>query len=448
MDWVQKAWEFGYFPFFEGKLKRRQTHRLYRDALATQWLPESELKAKQLEDVNALLAHAKRWVPYYREDARFPQKLASLDDLAELPILDKTLIRGAGQALLAEDRAASAWWKATGGSTGEPLRFAHDKTSYEWRNAMSLRGYAWAGARPGSKQAYIWGGAGKQATGFQRSKERLHQFVDRKRFHNCFDFGPQEMARCYADLCAWKPDAIVGYTNPVYEFARFVEDSGLRPPKVNSVLCAAEKVHPQQRETIARVFGADVFDTYGSREFMLIASECSAHRGLHVSMENLIVEVVDESGQPVASGETGRILVTDLHNYTMPFVRYEIGDLAKTSASTCDCGRSLQLLEGIVGRALDVIRTPSGRVIPGELFPHTMKDFPQVTRFRVVQEADYALTILIKCEGELPEHVANEIREVMVGLVGDEMPTELHEVDDIPLTPTGKHRVTVSKVGV
>lgn len=444
---IQQLWEHAYFPFFEGFVKRRKTHNLYRKALKTQWLPRSELERLQLRAVNELLAHAKAHVPFYKENASYPDSVGSLAELNQLPILTKATIRERSERLLAHGRASSAWWKATGGSTGEPLKFAHDQTSHEWRTAMSLRGYSWAGALPGTRQAYLWGIPSQPQETSARLKEKLHQTIDRKRFYNCFDFGPTQMRRCYDELRTWKPDVIVAYTNAAYELARFIEQQELPPLEVDAVICGAEKVHPTQREKIRQMLASDVFDTYGSREFMLMAAECNKHEGLHVSMENVIVEVVDDDNQAVGDGETGRILVTDLHNYTMPFIRYEVGDLAKVSSRICSCGRQSQLLEEIVGRSLDVIRMPDGRVIPGELFPHLMKDFPQVQRFRLHQKADYSLNLLVVTkESVLDDITEASIRDGIVRLAKSDVPVEITVLDELPLTRSGKHRVTISDV--
>lgn len=164
-------------------------------------------------------------------------------------------------------------------------------------------------------------------------------------------------------------------------------------------------------------------------------------------MENLIVEVVDDAGNPVKPGEVGRILVTDLHNFGMPFIRYEIGDLARLSDRQCSCGRGLMLLDDIVGRSLDVIRTPAGKIVPGEFFPHLIKDFHEIYRFQVVQKkidllhVKYQLNTPIQAAGL--SRLLGEIR----GVVGPEMQIDLIAVEDIPLTQSGKYRVTISELG-
>ena len=447
MDFTQKLWERAYFPLFEGIVKGRSTARLYRASLETQWLDRDELLRRQLRDLNSLLEHAKRHVPFYRDDDRVPGRLSSLDQLDTLPILSKSIIREAQEDLLSDDPGQARWWKATGGSTGQPLRFAHTPLSHEWRTAMSLRGYAWAMAPPGSRQAYIWGVPTAARSSTQRRKEALHRWIERKQLYNCFSFTPDAMRECLAGMKRFRPDVIIAYTNAVYELARFIDAEGLQPPKVRAILCAAEKVHPTQRETIAATFGCDVFDTYGSREFMLIASECPEHHRLHVSMENLIVEVVDEAGHAVPAGETGRLLITDLHNFAMPFIRYEIGDLARRGSGACPCGRQLQVLDDIVGRSLDVIRTRDGRTVPGELIPHVMKDFPSIRRYQLVQEAVDDIRLHLVCEDTdfptLKAQVAAKLDELIEG----HLDVAIERVDHIATTPSGKHRVTVSRLG-
>src|SRR5258708_28519072 len=119
---------------------------------------------------------------------------------------------------------------------------------------------------------------------------------------------------------------------------------------------------------------------------MLLGAECDRHTGLHLPTEHLLVEVLADDGRPTHDGEEGNVVVTDLYNYGMPFVRYANGDRAIAGWGACSCGRGLPLLKRVVGRRLDILTTPDGRMIPGELFLHVLRDFPSVQRFQVVQE--------------------------------------------------------------
>src|SRR5207247_2590258 len=99
-----------------------------------------------------------------------------------------------------------------------------------------------------------------------------------------------------------RPDAIVAYTNPLYSLARALDEKGVKPYSPKSIVVGAEKLHNFQRVLIERIFQTPVFETYGSREFMLIGAECDHHAGLHLTMEHLLVEVVDDDGHPTPDG--------------------------------------------------------------------------------------------------------------------------------------------------
>lgn len=450
MGLYQKIYQNLFFPLFE-RGKGRTTSSLYSNSLKSQYQPIAANQERQVAALVKLVDFANNHSLYYQKFFATwgfqPDRLSALDGLLGAPVLTKDLVRENFENLICAPLRDTLWRKSTGGSTGQPLHFGYTPNSYDWRVAMSKRGYSWAGATPGTKQAYVWGVQLGNVSRARQLKESLHHLVDRQKYFNCFQFGPGEMASCLSSLNRWQPEVLVGYTNPLYEFALFVDYNGGPKFRPRSIICGAEKVHPFQREVLEKVFKCPVFNTYGSREFMLIAAECEKHEGLHVSMENLIVEVVDGAGNPVKPGEVGRVLVTDLHNYGMPFIRYEIGDLARLSDRQCSCGRGLMLLDDIVGRSLDVIRAPAGKIIPGEFFPHLFKDFPEIYRFQVVQKKIDLLHIKYQLNAPMPaEGLARLLGEIR-GVVGPQMQIDLVPVEDIPLTQTGKYRVTISELG-
>jgi phenylacetate-CoA ligase len=278
---------------------------------------------------------------------------------------------------------------------------------------------------------------------WKRIKLDLHHRFDRQQVISCFEFTPDQMRRHVERWNAYRPEVVVAYTNPLYELARFVdaERLSLRPPR--SIIVGAEKLHDFQRAELERVFRAPVFETYGSREFMLIGAECERHEGLHLSQENLLVEILDDDGQPTPPGEEGNVVITDLFNYGLPFVRYVNGDRALAGFSTCSCGRGLPLLRKVTGRQLDTLDTPDGRKIPGEFFPHLLKDYPAIRRFQVVQESLDEIVIKLVVDGGFTlverEQLLAEIRRT----TGPATTVRLTPVDHIPLTKAGKHRVVV-----
>jgi len=118
-------------------------------------------------------------------------------------------------------------------------------------------------------------------------------------------------------------------------------------------------LYEAERKVICQAFGCPVFDFYGAREVMAIAAECEEHMGLHVSVENMVLEVVrdDESASP---GEVGSLVITNLTNYSMPLIRYEIGDLGRFGSAPCSCGRGLPVLEALEGREYELIVNSDG----------------------------------------------------------------------------------------
>jgi phenylacetate-CoA ligase len=163
-------------------------------------------------------------------------------------------------------------------------------------------------------------------------------------------------------------------------------------------------------------------------------------------MENLLVEIVDDDGQPTPDGQEGNALITDLMNIGMPFIRYRNEDRAVAGWKTCRCGRGLPLLRQVVGRQLDVLNTPDGRLVPGEFFPHLLKDVSAIRRFQVTQHSptDIALRVVTHSEwcGEQRSRIETECRQ----LLGPAVRFSIEEVADIPLTALGKHRVVVNLV--
>ena len=176
-----------------------------------------------------------------------------------------------------------------------------------------------------------------------------------------------------------------------------------------------------------------------------MAAQCERRQGLHVTAENLIVEVVDDEGRPVAAGVEGRVVVTDLFNYAMPFVRYANGDRA-VAGGRCECGRGLPVLAEVVGRQADILTTPDGRSVSGLYFPHLLKDFPSVRRFQVVQDQPDEVVLTLEAPGVTREEL-DRIAAAVGAVLGPAVRFTVRPVDQIALSPSGKLLVVVNRVG-
>jgi phenylacetate-CoA ligase len=408
------------------------------------------MAARQEAGLHALASHAAEWSPWWR------QRFASLGVVAEgmtlaglpgMPVLEREDIRRHRDAMRTTDPSLRVMAKATGGSSGVPLQFYFDEESYDRRNAAWHRGYGWAGAAPGTRQFYLWGVPLERPPLRARLKTRAYEALYRRTVVSCFGLDEAAVPSVAAALGRTRPEVIVAYVNPLYFLARSLAARGVRPWQPRSIVVGAEKLHDFQRETIEAVFRAPVFETYGSREFMLIGAECPEHAGLHLTAEHLIVEVVDDAGRPVAPGVEGDILVTDLHNRALPFIRYRNGDRGVMAGGPCRCGRTLPRLARVTGRRLDVLMSPEGRTIPGEVFPHLLKDFPGVERFQVIQEEPDRIRLLLVAGPAWRDRDEATIRAAITEITGAGVRLEVERVAAIPLTAAGKHLVVVNRLG-
>lgn len=438
----------GLIQLFEGGWHRRPVFRYWRELEATQWWPADRLAVLQLERLQRLLHHAQATSPWYAEQWQArglnAGDLTSLEAFRQWPLTDREDVREHRLQMRSTAPGLQLIPKATGGSSGVPLKFDLDLESNDRRMAAWHRGYAWAGAAPGTRQWYLWGVPPASAADWKKRKMRLYDRLYRRTTESCFDLGEQHFDRFVASLAATRPDVIVAYTSALYTFARMLEERGVVPWQPGSLVVGAEKLHDFQRATIERVFRAPVFETYGSREFMLIGAECAEHRGLHLTMEQLLVEIVADDGSPTPAGEVGDVVITDLTNTGMPFIRYRNGDRAVAGDALCPCGRGLPLLRAVAGRQLDVLTTPDGRALPGEFFPHILKELASVRRFQVVQEDPAEVTVRLVAPEWRAEDEAWLRREVLA-VAGDRLRLRVEQVDDIPLTAAGKLQVVINR---
>lgn len=437
------------FPAYEVGLRRRRTLAYLAEYQRDQWLAPEQIMALQWQRLQRLLEHCQREVPYYRrrwhELGIVAADIRNLDDYAKLPVLTKADIRNHFDELTANSCRDRLLTKATGGSTGEPLRFGYTRESNDRRTAVMWRGYDWAGSRMGRRTLFLWGGAVGEPTRTHQLKDHLYNVAFARRVLNSFPMSEANMAEFADAIDRYRPEIIVAYVGPLVRLAQWLIATGRKIWQPQGIIGAAEALHEFQRQIIEQAFGCPAFNTYGCREFMLIAAECEQHRGLHVNADHLVVELRRPAGTGAAT-QSGEVVITDLFNYGMPFLRYANGDMATASSARCACGRGLPLLARVDGRVLDAIRTPAGHVLPGEFFPHMLKDVPGLERFRLVQRQLDRLDLSIVRGPGFDDASLAYIRREVNKVLGDSIELRCDFVDEIPLTPSGKLRVTVSEL--
>lgn len=236
-----------------------------------------------------------------------------------------------------------------------------------------------------------------------------------------------------------KPVCISGFTSTLFFIATLMQEMH-RPLdlRLKAVISTGEVLLNSQREWIEEAFGCEVFDRYGSRELSgYVAQECTLHSGLHVNSELVLLEVV-ENGEPVAAGERGKIVATDLHNFVMPFIRYDTQDVG-VAGEDCACGRSMPVLRAIEGRSTDLLKTESGDFIPLHMIENTIAA-KYASAFKQIQfvqrRAGYA-TVLAVPSVKVDETMLKEASEYLGGIFTG-ISFEVQLVEEIPIEKSGK----------
>jgi len=241
----------------------------------------------------------------------------------------------------------------------------------------------------------------------------------------------------------FKPKIIRGFSSAVYLYARYLRENHIEGIKPKAVITTAEVLFEHQRKLIEEVFNCNVYDGYGSRETSLSAQQCEAKDGYHISDENSIVEFLKD-GEAVSPGESGEIIITDLHNQVMPWIRYAIEDLGTPMDEECSCGRKLSMMKSIEGRMNDIIVTPDGRRIrmPAYLFGN-MEGIREI-QFR--QHAKNQLSVDIVKSGEFSDIEVERFLGQMKQHLGNDIGIELRFVDEIQKSSSGKKRFIISDI--
>ena len=438
------------YPGYETFIRKRKTLKYYQEYCESQYLSRDELQSLQWHKLKRLLDHCYQEIPYYRrlwkELDIHPHDITNKKLFEQLPVLTKDVIRQYYDDMLIKDNRDDVILKSTSGTTGEPIHFAISHDSYQRRIAMKMRGYSWAGSLIGDKTVLLWAHpyARLRQSMLSHFKDVLYyRFFNYKLFDSLL-MDNSSMDRYVKEFNRYKPKALIAYVSPLYELARHIKENNLLVHEPKTIIVGAEPLYPAQRELIEQVFNARLFNTYGCREVMLIAAECSEQHNLHISSDHLVVETVDD--EYLVTPNHGHLALTDLHNFAMPLVRYINGDLITLSDESCGCSRNLPLIKQIDGRVMDCIRTVDGRVIPGIAFSHFFKYIRGLRQFQVKQsQLDQVQVYMVK-DSSFSNCDFLQVDSQLKEILGLETKIEFSYVENIPMTASGKRQLVISEL--
>ena len=385
-------------------------------------------------------------VPYYRrvfaEIGFDPSGVESLADLARLPFLDKPLIR-ANLEPLRSDVAGNLKRYNTGGSSGEPLIFYMGKDRISHDVAAKWRATRWWGVDIGDPEVVVWGSPIELGT--QDRFRELRDRLLRTKLLPAFEMSAANLDRFVAEIRAMRPRMVFGYPSALAHIARHAGITGQRLDDlgIKVAFVTSERLYDDQRTQIARTFGCAVANGYGGRDAGFIAHECP-EGGMHISAEDIVVEIVGPSGEVLPPGESGEIVVTHLATREFPFIRYRTGDIGVLRSRPCPCGRGLPMLDEIEGRSTDFVIAEDGTVMHGLALIYVLRDLPEIGAFKIVQESRQKVRVQIVPAAPLTPAVEARISEGFRARLGKGVDVRIEPVDEIMPEKSGKFRYVVS----
>lgn len=433
-------------PMYYGRARSPRLARC-RELERTQYLPTAELAARQIERLTELVQRTYAQNDFYR--ARFdavglhPATMKLPEDFTRLPVLTKADVRAAGQSMLSRNADPKRLFQfKTGGSTGTPLKLYATEHCSELRNAAARRSDRWCGWEPGEPIGAVWGNPERPRNLREFTRDLLLSPTVYLDTMHLDDSAVEEFAR------EWRASGatmLFGHAHSLYLLACYCERLSIDGIKPRGIISSSMMLMPHERATIERVMRTKVTDRYGCEEVSLIACQCERHDGMHLNIDHLFIELLGPQGQTVAPGQPGSVVVTDLINHAMPFLRYRVEDVAVASNRVCACGRGLPLLESVTGRVADFLVLHDGARVAGvSLIENTLTRIPGIGQMQIVQESRDKLTLRLVRSDSFTASTEAQLSEYFADLFRATVAIEF--VSAIPPEPSGKYRFSICRI--
>jgi len=420
----------------------------------TQWLAQEQLQARQLAQLQLLLKHAVQHVPHYRNQSIEIDlnKPLSAEVWRSLPILSRSEVVNHQGSLFSEQVPKShgkLFEQSSSGSTGKPVRINQTMLANLYWQGITLRDHLWSGRSFRGKFAYIRhlaSEAGRQPTGMRNkawgtATRGIFLTGESVGMHSAMDLDAQ------VDwLHREQPHYLLTYPSLVRGLLLRLEQRQLHLENLASVGTFGEVLDRATRELCREQYGIKIDDIYSAQETGYIALQCPEHEHYHVQSECVYVEILDTNNRPCSPGESGRVIVTPLHNFASPLIRYEIGDYA-TVGEQCDCERGLPVLKEIIGRSRNLLTHPDGRIQRPSVGIVSYRNIAPVEQVQLIQTSLTDVRVLIVMDGTLTEDQETRMRAEIIKQLDHEFAISIDYVDAIARGPTGKYEDFVSRIG-
>ena len=440
-------------PIYWKYVKHWRVLEYYKKLKDRQWKTLKENRNLQRIKLFKLIQYASQNIPYYQRVIQEHQISFSEDtiftDLKKFPLLTKEIIRNNFDQLY-KFRDNTYYRNTSSGSTGEPAIFFQDRYCLEWEMATKILFDEWAGRKIGEPMVKLWGAMEDILKGSQGIKGYLKQQLSGVTTLNSYMMTERNLYDYVQRINKIKPHLILAYSNSIDELCRFIQEQHLSIYSPQAIMTSAGVLFPEFRKRIEEVFQAPVFNCYGSREVGDIACNCEKSYELHLIPNIHYLEIVDNNGKEVNTGESGEIIITLLTNYTMPLIRYKIEDRGIFSEAECSCGRGFPFLKKVEGRVRSIFRNKQGDIIDGGFFIELFYFRDYVKQLQVIQKAyDYIIINLVLKDSQKIKDVKKDFTEINKKInlaMGNKTKIKYNIVDEIKPSPSGKYLQTFSQI--
>lgn len=435
------------FPVHE-MLKGHTSVAVRREMEASQWWTPKRILEHQIQRLKRLLERAEEEVPYYRrlfaEHDFSASRVQGAEDLQRLPFLTKALIRANSHDLRSR-RASGLARLNTGGSSGEPLVFYVGKERVSHDVAAKWRATRWWDVDIGDREIVVWGSPIE--LGAQDRLRSLRDSLLRTELLPAFEMSDTRLGEFIHIIRQRRPRMLFGYPSALSYIARYANENNVTLDNlgIRVAFVTSERLYDDQRAIISEVFGCHVANGYGGRDAGFIAHECP-QGGMHITAEDLIVEVVDSDGSVLPAGEPGELVITHLATADFPFIRYRTGDVGILDDNSCRCGRGLPLLKEIQGRTTDFIFAQDGTAMHGLALIYVLRDLAGIREFKVIQENLDLVRVLLVKDSSYDHSAEITIRDGFRERLGDRVTINIEYLESTPKDASGKFRYIVSNV--
>jgi len=411
----------------------------------SQWWSQKDLQEYQLQQLKRVVKSAYQHVPYYRGAMQVfnvkPDDIQSLDNLSLMPFVEKDIIRRRAKEFVSNKAAQYALYQCfTSGTTGTPLSIYRDLRNIGFEYAMLSRQRQWAGLEPGDRYATLKGEMFSNRN-IKRGDFWSMNMAENKLIMSSYHLAEQTALRYIDALEKYRPVAIDGYPSSIYALAKFMLERDIIIP-MKAILTSSETIVQEQKDVLEQAFNCRVFDYYGMAERVAAIHTCELGH-YHVVPEYGIVEFM-RNGR--LAEEYFEIIGTSLNNDAMPLIRYRLGDIARVTNTSCECGRVYPVIDGIVGRTDDYIVTPDGKLV-GRL-DHIFKGARNLIQAQIYQPNRQKIVLRIVPDKTFTKKDGEKILQKLHDRVGEGIAFEIKHVSYIPRTRRGKIKSVISEVEI